>query len=105
MLKNKIDFIAKQCPILHEYLDNLPPQHVKDLNIMGDEIKKFFDIKYYALETSSLNLDTIKSLKSPDYDAEVLYNLVKKVIQDIFDDKKILVINFKSSKYVYFMNP
>ena len=105
MLKDKIDFIAKQCPILHEYLDNLPPQHVKDLNIMGDEIKKFFDIKYYALETSSLNLSTIKSLESPDYDCEPLYDLVKKVIQAIFDDKKILVISFQGSKRVYFMNP
>ena len=105
MLKDKIDFIAKQCPILHEYLDNLPPQHVKDLNIMGDEIKKFFDIKYYALETSSLNLDTLKSLESPNYDCELLYGLVKKIIQDIFDDKKILVISFQGSKYVHFINP
>ena len=105
MLKDKIDFIAKQCPILHEYLDNLPPQHVKDLNIMGDEIEKFFDIKYYALETSSLDLNTLKSLESPDYDCELLYGLVKKIIQDIFDDKKILVIHWQNLKRVYFMNP
>ena len=45
MLKNKIDFIAKQCPVLYEYLDNLPPQHVNDFQAMGDEIKSFFDIK------------------------------------------------------------
>ena len=94
MLKDKIDFIAKQCPILHEYLDNLPPQYVKDLNIMGDEIKSFFDIKYYALETSSLRLDTIKSLEPPDYDCELLYDLVKKVIQAIFQDEKILLHSF-----------
>ena len=105
MLKNKIDFIAKQCPILHEYLDNLPPQYVKDLNIMGDEIKKFFDIKYYALETSSLHLSTIKSLESPDYNCELLYGLVKKVLQAVLEDKKIIVIDYQGSKYVHFMNP
>lgn len=105
MLKNKTDFIAKQCPILHEYLDNLPSQHVSDVEEMGEKVKSFFDIKYYSLLTSSLNLDTIKSLKSPDYNAEVLYNLVKKVIQAIFQDEKILIIDFKSSKYIYFMNP
>ena len=105
MLKNKIDFIANQCPVLHEYLDNLPSQHVSNVEEMGEKVKSFFDIKYYSLLTSSLNLDTIKSLKSPDYNAEVLYNLVKKVIQAIFQDEKILIIDFKSSKYVYFMNP
>ncbi len=105
MLKNKTDFIAKQCPVLHEYLDNLPSQHVSDVEEMGEKVKSFFDIKYYSLLTSSLNLDTIKSLKSPDYNAEVLYNLVKKVIQAIFQDEKILIIDFKSSKYIYFMNP
>ena len=105
MLKNKIDFIAKQCPILHEYLDNLPPQHVNDLNTLDEEINKFFDIKHYALETSSLHLSTIKSLESPDYNCEPLYGLVKKIIQDIFDGKKILVIDFRGLKRVYFMNP
>ncbi len=105
MLKNEIDFIANQCPVLHEYLDNLPSQHVSDVEEMGEKVKSFFDIKYYSLLTSSLNLDTIKSLKSPDYNAEVLYNLVKKVIQAIFQDEKILIIDFKSSKSVYFMNP
>lgn len=105
MLKNKIDFIAKQCPILHEYLDNLSPQYVKDVNIMDDEIKKFFNIKHYALETSSLHLSTIKSLESPDYDCELLYGLVKKVIQAVLEDKKIIVIDFRGSKQVYFMNP
>ena len=34
-----------------------------------------------------------------------IINLVKKVIQAIFQDEKILIIDFKSSKYVYFMNP
>ena len=105
MLKDKIDFIAKQCHILHEYLDNLPPQYVKDVNIMDDEIKKFFNIKHYALETSSLHLTTIKSLESPDYNCELLYGLVKKVIQAVLEDKKIIVIDFRGSKYVYFMNP
>ena len=105
MLKDKIDFIAKQCPILHEYLDNLPPQHVNDIQAMGDEIKSFFDIKYYALETSSLHLSTIKSLESPDYNCELLYGLVKKVIQAVLEDKKIIVIDFRGSKYVHFMNP
>lgn len=105
MLKNKIDFIAKQCPALYEYLDNLPPQYVKDLNIMGDEIKKFFDIKYYALETSSLHLSTIKSLESPDYNCELLYGLVKKVLQAVLEDKKIIVIDYQGSKCVHFMNP
>ena len=105
MLKDKIDFIAKQCPILHEYLDNLSPQYVKDVNIMDDEIKKFFNIKHYALETSSLQLSTIKSLESPDYDCELLYGLVKKVIQAVFEDKKIIVIDFRGSKQVYFMDP
>lgn len=105
MLKDKIDFIAKQCPVLHEYLDNLPSQYVSDIEEIGEKVKSFFDIKYYALETSSLNLDTIKSLKSPDYDCELLYDLVKKVIQAIFQDEKILIIDFKSSKYVYLMNP
>ena len=105
MLKDKIDFIAKQCPILHEYLDNLPPQYVNDLNTLDEEINKFFDIKHYALETSSLHLSTIKSLESPDYKCEPLYGLVKKIIQDIFDGKKILVIDFRGSKHVYFMNP
>lgn len=105
MLKNKIDFIAKQCPVLHEYLDNLPPQYVSDIKEIGEKVKSFFDIKYYALETSSLHLSTIKSLESPDYDCELLYDLVKKVIQAILEDKKIVVIDFKSSKYVYFMNP
>ena len=105
MLKNKIDFIAKQCPILHEYLDNLPSQHVSNAKEIGEKVRSFFDIKYYSLLTSSLNLDTIKSLKSPDYKAGVLYNLVKKVIQAIFQDEKILIIDYKSFKYVYFMNP
>lgn len=105
MLKDKIDFIAKQCPILHEYLDNLPPQHVKDLNTLDEEIKKFFDIKHYALETSSLHLSTIKSLESPDYNCQLLYGLVKKVIQAVLEDKKIIVIDFRGSKHVYFMNP
>lgn len=105
MLKDKIDFIAKQCPILHEYLDNLPPQYVKDVNIMDDEIKKFFNIKHYALETSSLHLSTIKSLESPDYNCQLLYGLVKKVIQAVLEDKKIIVIDFRGSKHVYFMNP
>lgn len=105
MLKDKIDFIAKQCPILHEYLDNLPSQHVSNAKEIGEKVRSFFDIKYYSLLTSSLNLDTIKSLKSPDYNAEVLYNLVKKVIQAIFQDEKILIIDYKSFKYVYFMNP
>ena len=105
MLKDKIDFIANQCPVLHEYLDNLPSQHVNDLNTLGEEINKFFDIKRYALETSSLDLNTIKSLESPDYDCKLLYGLVKKIIQDIFDGKKILVIDFLGLKRVYFMNP
>lgn len=105
MLKDKIDFIAKQCPVLHEYLDNLPSQHVSDIKEVGEKVKSFFDIKYYALETSSLHLSTIKSLESPDYDCELLYGLVKKVIQAIFQDEKILIIDFKSSKYVYLMNP
>ena len=105
MLKDKIDFIAKQCPILHEYLDNLPSQHVSNAKEIGEKVRSFFDIKYYSLLTSSLNLDTIKYLKSPDYNAEVLYNLVKKIIQAIFQDEKIIVIDYKSFKYVYFMNP
>ena len=105
MLKNKIDFIANQCPVLHKYLDSLSSQHVSDVKEMGEKVRSFFDVKYYSLVTSSLNLDTIKSLKSPDYNAEVLYNLVKKVIQAIFQDEKILIIDFKSSKYIYFMNP
>ena len=105
MLKNKIDFIAKQCPILHEYLDNLPSQYVSNVEEMGEKVKSFFNIKHYALETSSLHLSTIKSLESPDYDCELLYGLVKKVIQDIFDGKKILVIDFRGLKRVYFMNP
>mgnify|MGYP006899171234 CR=1 FL=1 len=41
MLKNKIDFIAKQCPVLHEYLDNLPSQHVSDVEEMGEKVKSF----------------------------------------------------------------
>ena len=81
MLKDKIDFIAKQCPILHKYLDNLPPQYVNDFQAMGDEIKSFFDIKHYALETSSLHLSTIKSLESPDYNCELLYKKNKKEIE------------------------
>ena len=105
MLKNKIDFIAKQCPILHEYLDNLPSQHVSDVKEIGEKVKSFFDIKCYALETSSLHLSTIKSLESPDYNCKPLYGLVKKIIQDILDDKKIIVIDFRGSKHVYFMNP
>ena len=105
MLKDKIDFIAKQCPVLHEYLDNLPSQYVSDVEEIGEKVKSFFDIKYYALETSSLRLDTIKSLESPDYNCELLYGLVKKIIQAIFQDEKIIVIDFRGSKYVYFMNP
>ena len=105
MLKDKIDFIAKQCPILHEYLDNLPSQYVSDVEEIGEKVKSFFDIKYYALETSSLHLSTIKSLESPDYDCELLYGLVKKVIQAVLEDEKIIVIDFRGSKYVYFMNP
>ena len=105
MLKNKIDFIAKQCPILHEYLDNLPSQHVSDAEDIGEKVKSFFVINYYALETSSLHLSTIKSLESPDYYCELLYGLVKKVIQAVLEDKKIIVTDFRGSKHVYFMNP
>ena len=83
----------------------MPSQHVSDVKEMGEKVRSFFDVKYYSLVTSSLNLDTIKSLKSPDYNAEVLYNLVKKVIQAIFQDEKILIIDYQGFKYVYFMNP
>ena len=69
------------------------------------KLEAFFDIKYYALETSSLHLSTIKSLESPDYDCELLYGLVKKVIQAVLEDKKIIVIDFRGLKTVYFMNP
>ena len=105
MLKDKIDFIAKQCPVLHEYLDNLPSQHVSDIKEIGEKVKSFFDIKHYALETSSLHLSTIKSLESPDYNCELLYGLVKKVLQAVLEDKKIIVIDFRCFKEVYFMNP
>ena len=38
MLKDKIDFIANQCPVLHEYLDNLPSQHVSNAKEIGESL-------------------------------------------------------------------
>lgn len=105
MLKNKIDFIANQCPALHKYLNELPSKHVSDFKTLNEELKSFFNIERYSLLTSSLDLDVIKSLTAPDYDCEILYSLVKKVIQTIFEDGKLLVVDFQGSKYVHFMNP